>query len=108
MDGRKVTLIHSTGGLADATGFTVTATELGKTASLSLAGAGGRSSARDLPCFVVHAEQPAQGVFIGVGWSGQWQATVKRDAGNLQITTGMPDPTSRCRLASESSHPRFC
>ena len=91
MDGRKLTLIHSSGGLADSTGFTVTATELGKTASLSLAGAGGRSSGRDLPFFVVHAEQPAQGIFIGVGWSGQWQAVVSRDAGKLQITTGMPD-----------------
>ena len=98
IDARKVLLVHSTGGLyappsaSSSEAFTLAETKLDqKTASFSLSSAGGRSSARDLPFFVVHADQPEESIFVGVGWSGEWKATVQRDDAKLRITVGMPN-----------------
>lgn len=58
-----------------------------------LSGNAGRSSDRDLPFFLVHARNPDEGLFIGVGWSGQWQATIdgSKIKQGLHITAEMPD-----------------
>jgi alpha-galactosidase len=99
---RTVRLIHSTGGLTgdmhDADlGFAVTESSLGESFSASsqgeitLSAAGGLSSNKDLPFFVVHAEQPDEGLFFGIGWSGQWQAHLSyTNRKELRITTEMP------------------
>jgi alpha-galactosidase len=72
----KVRLVHSTGGLdgglTDASlGFVMSETKLGTN---TLAAAGGRSSNKDLPFFLLCDDTRANGIFVGVGWSGQWQA----------------------------------
>ncbi len=36
--------------------------------------AGGRSSNKDLPFWVLHDETAERGYFMGVGWSGDWRA----------------------------------
>jgi alpha-galactosidase len=96
-------LMHSTGGLtgpADGgpVGFMVSRSDLPRPGSdpakgITLSAAGGRSSNRDLPFFVLHDEASAGGIFVGVGWSGQWQADFRPDAksGKLRIAIGMPD-----------------
>jgi alpha-galactosidase len=53
---------------------------------------GGDSTDHDLTFFLVHALQPDEGLFVGIGWSGQWQAKI--DGSNMQngvhITAEMP------------------
>ena len=92
LENRGIQLIHSTGGLTGGMndgdlGFAVNVTPLG---DVQLSGNGGRSSDKDLPFFVVHAEQPDEGLFIGVGWSGQWQAQANYNGKELKVTTEMP------------------
>lgn len=74
-----VRLIHSTGGLDggfnDAgLGFVLSETALG---SKTLSAAGGRSSNKDLPFFILRDDARGGGIFVGVGWSGQWQADIE-------------------------------
>jgi hypothetical protein len=54
---------------------------------------GGRSSEQDLPFFLVHADDPAEGIFVGIGWSGEWRASVNGSnlKEGLHITAQMPD-----------------
>ncbi len=72
----RVRLVHSTGGLDGgftdtSLGFVMSETKLG---TATLAAAGGRSSNKDLPFFLLCDDANADGIFVGVGWSGQWQA----------------------------------
>ena len=90
----RTRLVHSTGGLtgnlqAEDLGFAVSETPLGKA---TLSAAGGRSSNRDLPFFIIHDEVSAGGLFVGIGWSGQWQAEFVHDRqdNRLHVTAEMP------------------
>jgi len=93
---RPFTVLHSFGGSAARTmddpnlGFALKEANGGVTI---LSGNAGRSSDRDLPFFLVHARNPDEGIFIGVGWSGQWKATIdgSKSKQGLHITTEMPD-----------------
>jgi alpha-galactosidase len=95
--GRPLRVIHSTGGLdgpmtGDRLAFVMRETPLGSLGSLLLSGAGGRSSDRDLPFFVIHAGAPDEGLFVGVGWSGQWQSKIdEAKSGQMHVTVEMPD-----------------
>lgn len=40
---------------------------------------GGRSSNRDLPFYLVHNEDHSAGIFVGIGWTGQWSSTISSD-----------------------------
>jgi alpha-galactosidase len=89
-------LIHSSGGLTGPgdggpVGFVVSESDPAK--GIALSAAGGRSSNRDLPFFVLHDEASGGGIFVGIGWSGQWQADFRPDAagGKVRITAGMSD-----------------
>ena len=92
---RAFEVLHSVGGtpvgsMDDAgLGFSLQESNGGVT---QLSANGGRSSSRDLPFFIVHAKDPDEGIFVGVGWSGQWQATI--DGANpkqgIHITAEMP------------------
>ena len=71
-------LIHSSGGLTGNMmdtdlGFEVKNTKLENT---TLSGAGGRSSNRDLPFFQIHESDAEGGMYVCVGWSGQWRADI--------------------------------
>jgi alpha-galactosidase len=90
----RARLLHCTGGLtgnlqAEDLGFAFSETPLGK---MTLSAAGGRSSNRDLPFFIIHDDASAAGLFAGIGWSGQWQAefVYNRQVSRLQVTAEMP------------------
>jgi alpha-galactosidase len=93
---RPFTVFHSFGGSDVQTmddpnlGFALKESTGGVT---TLSGNEGRSSDRDLPFFLIHAQNPDEGVFLGVGWSGQWQATIdgSKIKQGLHITAEMPD-----------------
>lgn len=87
-------VLHCAGGLtggmtAPDLGFELAETRLG---ALTLSGAGGRSSNRDLPFFLLHNDQSAEGLFVGVGWSGHWQAQINAGelAGPVRLAAEMP------------------
>ena len=50
---------------------------------------GGRSSNRDLPFFVLEETNRQGGVFIGIGWSGDWHLEMKRTKEEVLISGGM-------------------
>lgn len=54
---------------------------------------GGRSSNKDLPFFFVHHEALGEGLFVALGWSGQWSASIQRDPASeaLSLKAGIPD-----------------
>jgi alpha-galactosidase len=61
---------------------------------LVLSAADGRSSGKDLPFFVLHSRPAQEGLFFGIGWSGQWEtefdAPPSRDIRPTRIRAGMP------------------
>jgi alpha-galactosidase len=94
--GRPFKVLHSAGGTPvnnmddPYLGFALSESPGGVT---NLSAGGGRSSSHDLPFFLVHAQGPDEGIFVGIGWSGQWQAQIdgsKLPAG-VRITAEMPD-----------------
>jgi len=90
-DGFKV--LSSSGGLDGSLtggrlGFELSSTT---NTNVTLHGEGGRSSDRDLPFFLLQAPQASQGVYVGVGWSGDWQAqTVMGQDHQVSVQVGMP------------------
>jgi alpha-galactosidase len=96
---RTFKVLHSTGGGLSNTntndlndpglGFALSESTGGVTA---LSAEGGDSTDRDLTFFQVHALQPDEGIFIGIGWSGQWQAKIDGSnmASGVHITAEMP------------------
>jgi alpha-galactosidase len=96
-DAKSAQLIHSTGGLigsptlsAEAPGFLVSESNLMSAPAMSAVG--GRSSVKDLPFFLLQNDAAKCGLFVGIGWSGQWQADFHPDAAKnaSRITIGMP------------------
>lgn len=86
--------------------------------SLELTTEGGRSSNKDLPFFFVQNKTRRDGIFIALGWSGQWRATVTHNAqwsplvpsmpsarGRLTITGGIPDLSIELKPGEEISGP---
>ncbi len=87
-------VVHCTDGLtggmqAADLGFAVSETPVG---NVTLSGAGGRSSDHDLPFFLVNRRHPAEGLFVGVGWSGEWQARIEQRGAKypLHLAAEMP------------------
>ena len=71
------TLHHARGSTAKADDFEPIATEIKRNESVSVAPVGGRSSDTTLPFFSL-AFPGNHGVVVGVGWTGQWAASVER------------------------------
>ncbi len=44
--------------------------------TLTLTTIGGRSSNLDLPFYFVHNGDQSAGLFVGIGWTGQWSSTI--------------------------------
>lgn len=88
-DASRVELIHSTGGLAGPSGFVTSRSSLAQ--SITLSAATGRSSNKDLPLWVLHNNASNSGKYMGVGWSGQWEADFRPVAGQdaVRLTMGM-------------------
>jgi alpha-galactosidase len=53
------------------------------------ASAGGRSSNKDLPFFVLENRERTGGLFLGLGWSGDWQIMAERAGETVSIAGGM-------------------
>lgn len=49
----------------------------------------GRSSNHDLPFFVLENKERAGGLFIGIGWSGDWDLQMEREAEVVRVHAGM-------------------
>ena len=75
--------------------------------SLSLMADGGKPSAVQLPFFFVQNQARNAGLFVGIGWTGQWQATVRADRSRhtLSIQAGIPGLDIRLRPGEEISGP---
>lgn len=93
-DASRKKLVNSTGGLTgpfDGTtpDFAVSSSSLAQ--SVTLSAAAGRSSNKDLPFWVIHDEAANTGKYVGVGWSGQWEANFRPVTGQnaSRLTVGM-------------------
>lgn len=84
-------LTSGTGGLPDITGFVISKSTLSK--SVMLASDTGRSSNRSLPLWVIHNRATNTGKYMGVGWSGLWEAGFHSIAvqNASHLTIGMPN-----------------
>ena len=53
----------------------------------------GRSSNKDLPFLAVEDQNHRGGVYLGIGWTGQWQVKLDRDSKtkDLRLSGGIPD-----------------
>ena len=86
--------VHSTGGLYgpshnESHGFKISTSSLTRTQSIS--SKNGRSSNKDLPLWVLHDTSSNSGLYMGVGWSGEWQANISPISGSkIRTTVGMP------------------
>jgi alpha-galactosidase len=102
-DARPFRLIHSTGGITGSLaepflvreGFWLSESDLVPVppeTPVSLSAVRGRSSVKDLPFFQLHNRAATRGLFVGIGWSGQWQADFHPDTekNTARITIGMP------------------
>ncbi len=51
--------------------------------------AGGRSSNHDLPFFILENPDRSSGWFVGLGWSGDWDLRMERQAEEVSVHAGM-------------------
>lgn len=83
------TLHHARGSTAKVDDFEPLTTEIKRNETVSLAPVGGRSSDTTLPFFNL-AFPGNHGVVVGVGWTGQWAASVERTgAASARLRTGL-------------------
>lgn len=80
-------------------------TNLGIGGNLSLAPVGGRSSDGVLPFFSI--DWGHGGVVIAIGWTGQWRATLQRDATGVRVTAGMERTHLRLHSGERFRSPRI-
>jgi alpha-galactosidase len=88
--------------------FTLTRTALeGQTQSVSLSADRGRSSRLALPFFYLQNQAQDAGLFVGLGWSGQWRAAISADRGRhaLRIEGGIADLDVRLKPDERISGP---
>lgn len=76
---------------------------------ISLTTRGGRSSDLDLPFYFIHNDDRSAGLFVAIGWTGQWQSSASGDFSHekLLVTGGMPDVHVALRPGEEISGPRI-
>ena len=96
--GAQPELIKCRGGLTGVrgsdVGFTVERIALNDTSGpVGLTVTGGRSSNGDLPLFQVHDPTLEAGIYVGIGWPGQWVAEVgaARKSGQFRLRAAMPN-----------------
>ncbi len=88
--------------------FTLTRTPLeGPTRSVSLRADRGRPSRLALPFFYLQNQAQDAGLFVGLGWSGQWRATISADPAShrLRIEGGIADLDLRLKPGEQISGP---
>ncbi len=85
----RMELTTSTGGLDGPSAFNLSKKQLSQ--SFTLSADTGRSSNKDLPLWIIQDTTANVGKYVGVGWSGQWQADFRPVAGQnaSRMTAGM-------------------
>jgi alpha-galactosidase len=70
---------------------------------------GGRSSNGDLPFFFIQNQKVSEGLFVAVGWSGQWSATVaaRPEKNQIHLTAAIPDLQIRLAPGEEIQGPHI-
>lgn len=94
-DASQRQLVSSSGGLIgpffdnSPPGFIVSTSSLAQ--PITLSAKAGKSSNKDLPLWVIHDNASNTGKYVGVGWSGQWQADFQPVTGQnaSRLTVGM-------------------
>ncbi len=76
-------------------------------AQVVLGGDKGKSSLANLPFFFTDNPAKAAGIFVGVGWTGQWKASIQLDAaaGTLRIHGGVADIDIKLKPGEEIAGP---
>ena len=73
---------------------------------VALAPAGGRPSSGTFPFF--NLQQGARGVFVAIGWTGQWAASMRRDTnGSVRLQAGMEQTHLRLHPGESIRTPRI-
>jgi hypothetical protein len=82
--------------------------------AVTLTTEGGRSSNRDLPFYFVQNDEQGAGIFLAIGWSGQWTSTIAANYGAdaqarsaLALSGGIPDLEIMLEPGEEISGPRI-
>jgi alpha-galactosidase len=70
---------------------------------------GGRSSNKDLPFYFVQNDRKNEGLFVAIGWSGQWSSEVSGnfEKNTLRLAGGIPDLHIRLRPGEAIRGPRI-
>ncbi|KPK83950.1 MAG: hypothetical protein AMJ81_06905 [Phycisphaerae bacterium SM23_33] len=103
--GENAYLHYAKGSRCEMDDFLPMTQRLGPKGQCSLSPVGGRSSNGVLPFMnLFHRDG---GVVLGVGWSGQWQATVQREGRHLRLTAGMQKTHLRLRPGEKVRTPRI-
>ncbi len=113
-----LSVVSSGGGEADSLfppkDFAVTRTSFSPLAQfgalmpkLTLSTSRGNSSTINLPFFFVENEDASSGIFVGIGWTGDWQATIQPnyERSRLLLQGGMPDLSVELQPGEEISSP---
>lgn len=100
-------VLSSGGGLADSTyppeSYAIRKHWIGPMTPLdgqiTLTTEGGRSSNKNLPFYFVQNDPEGEGIFVAIGWSGQWSSTISGDFSEnvLRVVGGIPDLHIRLR-----------
>lgn len=74
----------------------------------------GRSSNVDLPFYFIHNDEARAGIFVGMGWTGQWIATIDANnpveggpSGGLHLRGGIPGIDLQLEPGEELPGPRI-
>ena len=74
---------------------------------LTLSSVGGYPSSSSMPFFFVENETAGGGIYVAIGWTGNWKATIEADSSDhsLRIRGGMPEIHIKLRPGEEISGP---
>ena len=77
--------------------------------AILLTTAGGRPANRDLPFYFIHSDEESSGIFVGIGWTGQWSSNIEASytTQELRLLGGIPDMNLELEPGEEITGPRI-
>ena len=109
--GEDVSVVSCGGGGADSKfppkDYALSRTSLRSTGRLTLSSDEGYPSSNKMPFFFVENQALGAGIYVAIGWTGNWQAAIQADPADatLRIQGGMPDVHISLRPGEEISGP---